>query len=63
MQTPIAAERIEQATLAHGIMGGLDISGFTEVDGASNAWLLCCTEMNTKEQMTKLVGLLAEMGS
>ena len=63
VQTPIAPSELNKRLLAHGIVGGLDISGFTEVDGTSNAWLLCCTELTTKEQMTRLVGLLAEMGS
>jgi glycine dehydrogenase subunit 1 len=63
VQTPIAPSELNKRLLAHEIVGGLDISGFTEVEGAPNAWLLCCTELTTKEQMTKLVGLLAEMGS
>ena len=61
VQTPISPTEINKRLAQQGIIGGLDISGYTEVDGAPNAWLLCVTEMNTKEQMDKLISILAEM--
>jgi glycine dehydrogenase subunit 1 len=44
VQTPLPPAEINKKLLEHGIVGGLDISGFAEVDAAENAWLLCCTE-------------------
>jgi glycine dehydrogenase subunit 1 len=61
VQTPVPPAEINKALLKHGIVGGLDISGFPEVDGAENAWLLCCTELTTKEQMDKLLSVLADL--
>jgi glycine dehydrogenase subunit 1 len=61
VQTPVAPAEINKKLLEHGIVGGLDISGFAEVDGAENAWLLCCTELTTRDQMDKLVSVLAGM--
>jgi glycine dehydrogenase subunit 1 len=61
VQTPVPPAEINTALLKHGIVGGLDISGFPEVDGAENAWLLCCTELTTKEQMDKLLSVLADL--
>jgi hypothetical protein len=48
--------------LEHKIIGGLDISGTPEVDGIENVWLLCVTELNTREQMDRLVAALQGMG-
>jgi glycine dehydrogenase subunit 1 len=61
VQTPVPPAEINKKLLEHGIVGGLDISGFAEVDGTENAWLLCCTELTTREQMDKLVSVLADM--
>ncbi len=58
VQTPISPTEINRRLLDHKIIGGLDISKTTEVEGADNAWLLCVTEMNTKEQMDRLVAAL-----
>ena len=33
----------------------------TEVERAENAWLLCVTEMTTRDQMDKLISILADM--
>lgn len=60
VQTPIPPAQLNHRLLEHKIIGGLDISGTPEVDGAENAWLLAVTEMNTKEQMDKLVAALSE---
>ncbi len=61
IQTPISPTETNKRLVEHGIVGGLDISGFVEVDGAPNAWLLCVTEMTAREDMDKLVSVLAEM--
>ena len=62
VQTPIPPSEINKRLLEHKIIGGLDISGYPEVEGADNAWLLCVTELNTKEQMDKLLAVLEGMG-
>jgi glycine dehydrogenase subunit 1 len=61
IQTPIAPAELNRRLLEHKITGGLDISGTPEIDGAENAWLLCVTEMNTREQLDRLVAALADM--
>ena len=61
VQTPVPPAEINRKLLEHKIVGGLDISKFPEVDGADNAWLLACTELTTREQMDKLVSVLADM--
>jgi glycine dehydrogenase subunit 1 len=61
VQTPVAPAEINKKLLEHNIVGGLDISKFPEVEGLDNAWLLACTELTTREQMDKLVSVLADM--
>lgn len=61
IQTPISPTDLNRRLVEHGIVGGLDISGWPEVDGAENAWLLCVTELTSKEQMDKLVDVLKGM--
>ena len=63
VQTPISPSEINRRLLDQKIIGGLDISRTVEVEGADNAWLLCVTEMNTKEQMDRLVAALEGMKS
>ena len=55
VQTPISPTEINRRLLDYKIIGGLDISKTVEVEAADNAWLLCVTEMNTREQMDRLV--------
>jgi glycine dehydrogenase subunit 1 len=62
VQTPISPTELNRRLLEHKIIGGLDISGTPEVDGMENAWLLCVTELNTREQMDRLVAALEGMG-
>ncbi|HYP40632.1 MAG TPA: aminomethyl-transferring glycine dehydrogenase subunit GcvPA [Chloroflexia bacterium] len=62
VQTPISPTELNRRLLEHKIVGGLDISGTPEVDGMENVWLLCVTELNTREQMDRLVGALEGMG-
>ncbi|HET9496393.1 MAG TPA: aminomethyl-transferring glycine dehydrogenase subunit GcvPA [Chloroflexia bacterium] len=61
VQTPVPPAEINNKLLEHKIVGGLDISKYPEVDGAENAWLLACTELTTREQMDRLVSVLADM--
>lgn len=63
VHTPISPSDLNHRLLDEKIVGGLDISGTPEVDGADNAWLLCVTEMNTREQLDRLVAALKKVGS
>ncbi|MGQ9572595.1 MAG: aminomethyl-transferring glycine dehydrogenase subunit GcvPA [Dehalococcoidia bacterium] len=47
---------VNQALLARGIIGGLDVSQYVE-----NGLLLCVTEMNTRDEIDRLVAALAEI--
>jgi glycine dehydrogenase subunit 1 len=58
VETPISPTELNHRLLEHKIVGGLDISGTPEVEGVKHAWLLCATEMTTKEQMDRLVSAL-----
>jgi glycine dehydrogenase subunit 1 len=53
VRCPVAPSRINQALLDEGIIGGLDISHIID-----NAMLLCVTEMNTKQDIDRLVEIL-----
>jgi glycine dehydrogenase subunit 1 len=53
VRCPVAPSQINQALFNEGIIGGLDISGMIH-----NAMLLCVTEMNTKQEIDKLVEIL-----
>ncbi len=61
VQTPISPTELNRRLLEHKIIGGLDISGTKEVDGLENVWLLAATEMNSREQMDRLVVALEGM--
>jgi glycine dehydrogenase subunit 1 len=61
VETPIAPAELNKRLLEHKIIGGLDISNTPEVEGANNAWLLCATEMNTREQIDRFVEVLEGM--
>jgi glycine dehydrogenase subunit 1 len=61
IETPVSPSELNKRLIEHKIIGGLDISGTTEVEGAENAWLMCVTEMNTRQQMDKLIDVLAGM--
>ena len=43
--------------LERGIIGGLDVS-----DQVPNGMLLCCTEVNSREEIDSLANALAEIG-
>jgi glycine cleavage system pyridoxal-binding protein P len=49
----VAPSRISQALFKDGIIGGLDISHIID-----NGMLLCVTEMNTRQEIDKLVEIL-----
>ncbi|MFC2012864.1 aminomethyl-transferring glycine dehydrogenase subunit GcvPA [Chloroflexota bacterium] len=53
---PAAPRRVNEALREEGIIGGLDIS-----DIADNGMLLCVTEVNTRQQIDKLVQVLGEL--
>jgi glycine dehydrogenase subunit 1 len=53
IRCPIASSQINHALFKEGIIGGLDISHIID-----NSMLLCVTEMNTKEEIDKLVEIL-----
>jgi glycine dehydrogenase subunit 1 len=53
IRCPVAPSRINRALLKERIIGGLDISHVID-----HGMLLCVTEMNTKEDIDKLVEIL-----
>jgi glycine dehydrogenase subunit 1 len=53
IRCPVAPSRINRALFKEGIIGGLDISHIMD-----NAMLLCVTEINTKEEIDRLVEIL-----
>ncbi|MBF6612672.1 MAG: aminomethyl-transferring glycine dehydrogenase subunit GcvPA [Chloroflexi bacterium] len=62
VQTPISPTELNRYLLRQGVIGGLDISRRPEVEGEDNVWLLCVTELNTKEQMDRLLSALEGIG-
>jgi glycine dehydrogenase subunit 1 len=57
VRTPEPPADINRTLLARGIIGGLDVSNYTQ-----NRMLLCVTEMNTLAEIDALVEVLAEVG-
>ena len=53
IRCPVAPSAINRALFKEGIIGGLDISHIID-----NGMLLCVTEMNTKQEMDKLLEIL-----
>jgi glycine dehydrogenase subunit 1 len=53
VRCPVAPSRVNQALFNEGIIGGLDITHVVD-----NAMLLCVTEMNTKQEIDRLVKIL-----
>ncbi|MFN8533365.1 MAG: aminomethyl-transferring glycine dehydrogenase subunit GcvPA [Dehalococcoidia bacterium] len=49
LRTPIAPVEINRRLLDRGIIGGLDIS-----DRTPNGWLVCVTEVNTRDEIERL---------
>jgi glycine dehydrogenase subunit 1 len=57
VRCPRPPSAVNRALLERGIVGGLDVSQYGE-----NGLLVCVTEMNTREQIDRLVEALAEIG-
>ena len=57
VRCPIAPSQINQALFKERIIGGLDISHMID-----NSMLLCVTEMNSKQEIDKLVKILGTYG-
>ncbi len=58
VQCPKPVAEINDALLERKIIGGLDVS-----DQAPNGMLVCCTEMNTKEEIDRFAEALAEVAN
>ena len=58
VRCPKSPREINERLLDYGIIGGLDVSAHTP-----NGMLLCCTEMNSREQIESLATALAEIGA
>jgi glycine dehydrogenase subunit 1 len=56
VRCPVAPSEINQALFEEKIIGGLDISHLVD-----NGMLLCVTEMNTREEIDRLVKVLGEL--
>ena len=57
VRCPKPPEETNRLLLERGIIGGLDVS-----DQVSNGMLLCCTEVNSREEIDSLANALAEIG-
>ncbi|KPK46290.1 MAG: glycine dehydrogenase [Dehalococcoidia bacterium SM23_28_2] len=57
VRCPQPPSEVNRALLERGIIGGLDVSQHVE-----NGLLLCVTEMNTRQEIDRLVEALAEIG-
>ncbi|GAJ23358.1 unnamed protein product, partial [marine sediment metagenome] len=56
IRCPVAPHQINQALFKERTIGGLDISHMID-----NSMLLCVTEMNTKQEIDKLVEILGKL--
>ena len=57
VRCPKPPEETNRLLLERGIIGGLDVS-----DQVPNGMLLCCTEVNSREEIDSLANALAEIG-
>ncbi len=57
VECPRPPAEINERLVEHGIIGGLDVS-----DQVPNGMLLCCTEVNSREDIEGLAKALAEVG-
>ena len=57
VQCPVAPAELNRRLLERGILGGLDISSLMP-----NGWLVCVTEMNTRDEIEELATILSEVG-
>ena len=58
VQCPVAPGEVNRQLLAMGIIGGYDIS-----DVVPNGMLFCATEMNSREDIDRLIGALSRIGA
>jgi len=56
VRCPVAPQHVSEVLFKNGIIGGLDLSSIID-----NAMLLCVTEVNTKQQIDKLVEILGTL--
>lgn len=56
VRCPVAPHQINQALFGEKIIGGLDLSHLID-----NSMLLCVTEMNTRQEIDRLVAILGEL--
>ncbi len=59
VECPGPPSEINERLLEYGIIGGLDVSGGY---AAQNGMLVCCTEVNSREEIEALASALAEIG-
>ena len=57
VECPRPPSEINERLIEHGIIGGLDVS-----DQVPNGMLLCCTEVNSRDEIEGLAKALAEVG-
>jgi glycine dehydrogenase subunit 1 len=57
VRCPLPPSEINRRVVAHGIIGGLDVSEQVE-----NGMLICVTEMNTRSEIERLAAALEEVG-
>ncbi len=57
VECPRPPSEINERLIEHGIIGGLDVS-----DQIPNGMLLCCTEVNSRDEIEGLAKALAEVG-
>ena len=57
VECPRPPAEINERLIEHGIIGGLDVS-----DEVPNGMLLCCTEVNSREEIEGLAKALAQVG-
>ena len=57
MRCPVPPKEVNQSLLEKGIIGGFDVSEYSE-----NGLLLCVTEMNSREDIENLSDALREIG-
>jgi glycine dehydrogenase subunit 1 len=57
VRCPRPPSEVNRALLERGIVGGLDVSQYVE-----NGLLVCVTEMNTRQEIDRLVDVLGEIG-